>query len=98
VDWINAYCDTHGLPDHIPLVGGQRWHLTTVQFRRTLAWFIARRPGGVIAGAIQYRHQRVQMFEGYARPRELHQMGAASQVAGLEDQPTRGSGSYATTS
>jgi hypothetical protein len=66
VDWINAHCHTHGLPDRIPPVQGQRWHLTTSQFRRTLAWFIARRPGGVIAGAIQYRHQRVQLFEGYA--------------------------------
>ncbi len=66
VDWINAYCDAHRLPDRIPLVNGQRWHLTPSQFRRTLAWFIARRPGGVIADAIHYRHQRVQMFEGYA--------------------------------
>jgi hypothetical protein len=66
VEWVNACCHTHGLPDRIPLVAGQRWHLTTSQFRRTLAWFIARRPGGVIAGAIAYRHQRVQMFEGYA--------------------------------
>jgi hypothetical protein len=32
----------------------------------TLAWFIARRPGGAIAGAIAYRHLSVQMFEGYA--------------------------------
>src|SRR6266536_212347 len=69
VDWINAHCHTYGLPDRIPLVGGQRWHLTTSQFRRTLAWFIARRPGGAIAGAIQYRHQRVQMFEGYGTSR-----------------------------
>jgi integrase len=66
VDWINAYCDTYGLPDRIPLVCGQRWQLTSRQFRRTLAWFIARRPGGVIAGAIAYRHQSVQLFEGYA--------------------------------
>src|SRR6266700_346401 len=36
------------------------------QFRRTLAWHIARRPGGVIAGALQYRHQAIQLFEGYA--------------------------------
>ena len=36
------------------------------QLRRTLAWFIARRPGGVIAGAIPYRHLNVQVFEGYA--------------------------------
>jgi hypothetical protein len=66
VAWINDYCDTHGRPDRIPPVQGQPWHLTTGQFRRTLAWFIARRPGGAIAGAIAYRHQRVQMFEGYA--------------------------------
>jgi hypothetical protein len=34
--------------------------------RRTLAWFIARRPGGSIAGAIAYRHLSIQMVEGYA--------------------------------
>ena len=34
--------------------------------RPVLAWFIARRPGGSIAGAIAYRHHSVQMFEGYA--------------------------------
>jgi hypothetical protein len=56
-------------------------HLTTRRFRRTLAWFIARRPGGTIAGALQYRHQRIQMFEGYADPRELRQTGETSQVA-----------------
>jgi integrase len=66
VDWVNTYCDANGLTDLIPLVAGQRWHLTTRQFRRTLAWFIARRPGGVIAGAIAYRHHSVQLFEGYA--------------------------------
>ncbi|MFG3053160.1 hypothetical protein ACGFZP_19705 [Kitasatospora sp. NPDC048239] len=41
-------------------------HTASADRRRTLAWFIARRPGGVIAGALQYRHLRVQMFEGYA--------------------------------
>jgi hypothetical protein len=79
VDWVNA--DANRLADRIPLANGQRWHLTTPQFRRTLAWFIARRPGGVIAGAIQYRHQRVQMFEGYANSQELHQTGGNLQVA-----------------
>ncbi|MER0485083.1 hypothetical protein ABR737_43330 [Streptomyces sp. Edi2] len=38
----------------------------TSVFRRTLAWFIARRPGGAVAGAVQYRHHSIQMFEGYA--------------------------------
>jgi hypothetical protein len=66
VDWINTYCASSGRPDVIPFVRNHRWRLTTSQLRRTLAWFIARRPGGVIAGALQYRHQKIQMFEGYA--------------------------------
>jgi hypothetical protein len=64
--WIIGYCAAHGRADGIPRVRGQEWRLSTRQFRRTLAWFIARQPGGVIAGAMQYRHLRVQMFEGYA--------------------------------
>lgn len=64
--WINEYCASHRRADGIPRIQGQQWRLTTRQFRRTLAWFIARQPGGVIAGALQYRHLRVQMFEGYA--------------------------------
>ncbi|GAB3400008.1 hypothetical protein [Amycolatopsis echigonensis] len=66
VDWINEHCANHNRPDGVPLVRRQRWTLSTSQFRRTLAWFIARRPGGTIAGAIQYRHHSIQMFEGYA--------------------------------
>ncbi|MFE9604535.1 hypothetical protein [Streptomyces hokutonensis] len=66
MDWINDYCTRHGRSDVIPPVNGRRWPVTTRQFRRTLAWFIARRPGGTIAGAIAYRHPSVQMFEGYA--------------------------------
>jgi hypothetical protein len=64
--WITGYCAANGRADGIPHVHGQEWRLSTRQFRRTLAWFIARQPGGVIAGAMQYRHLRVQMFEGYA--------------------------------
>jgi hypothetical protein len=66
VDWIDTYCAVRSRHDSIPLVNNQRWSLTTRQFRRTLAWFIARRPGGAIAGAIAFRHLSVQMFEGYA--------------------------------
>lgn len=64
--WINDYCREHHREDGIPLVRGRVWMLNTSQFRRTLAWFIARQPGGSIAGAIQYRHHSIQMFEGYA--------------------------------
>lgn len=66
VTWVNNYCQERGRWDSIPDVDGKPWRLSTRQFRRTLAWYIARRPGGSIAGAIAYRHHSVQMFEGYA--------------------------------
>jgi hypothetical protein len=66
VTWVNDYCATHGCSSTIPDVNGKPFRLSTSQFRRTLAWFIARKPGGAIAGAIQYRHMSIQMFEGYA--------------------------------
>ena len=43
-----------------------RWSFTTMQFRRTLAWHIAHQPFGVVAGARQYKHAQVAVFEGYA--------------------------------
>ncbi len=45
---------------------GKPWHLATRQFRRTIAWHIANRPFGTIAGMIQYKHASVAAFEGYA--------------------------------
>lgn len=66
ISWVNRYCGERSRDDGIPNVNGKPWRLTTPQFRRTLAWFIARRPGGSIAGAIAYRHLSIQMFEGYA--------------------------------
>lgn len=49
----------HG-PDGCP------WRLTTRQFRRTVAWHIANRPFGTVAGKLQYKHTSVAAFEGYA--------------------------------
>ena len=66
VAWVNEYCTEKRRTDSIPQDNGRTWRLATQQFRRTLAWFIARRPGGSIAGAIQFRHRSIQMFEGYA--------------------------------
>lgn len=40
-----------------------------MQFRRTLAYYIARRPGGMIALAVQYNHMRWATSEGYASRR-----------------------------
>lgn len=64
--WVSTYCAVNGRADVIPVPDSTAGPLTTRQFRRTLAWFIARHPGGAIAGAIQYRHHAIQMFEDYA--------------------------------
>ena len=50
----------------IPPVEGRPWWFTPRQFRRTLAWYIANRPFGTVAGKIQYKHASIAMFEGYA--------------------------------
>lgn len=69
---INEYrdhLDRHfGTPDNpaIPHVDDRPWVFNTRQFRRTVAWHIANRPFGVIAGKIQYKHASVAMFDGYA--------------------------------
>jgi len=50
----------------IPHAFGRSWVFNTRQFRRTVAWYIANRPFGVVAGKIQYKHASVAMFDGYA--------------------------------
>ena len=70
---LNAFRDhlnaTFGSPD-APVIppgpDGKPWRITTRQFRRTIAWHIANRPFGTIAGMIQYKHASVAAFEGYA--------------------------------
>ncbi|MEU5093432.1 hypothetical protein [Streptomyces sp. NPDC020996] len=61
---FRAHCTHIGFP--VPDVDGEPWQLTTRQFRRTVAWHIAHRPYGTVAGMIQYKHLSVAMFEGYA--------------------------------
>ncbi|MGW6374808.1 hypothetical protein ACWFRB_01925 [Rhodococcus sp. NPDC055112] len=64
--WVDGYVARNSSSGGMPENRLADWRFTTRQFRRTLAWFIARRPGGSVAGAIQYRHLGIQMFEGYA--------------------------------
>nr|WP_168504848.1 hypothetical protein [Streptomyces sp. S1D4-11]QIY93367.1 hypothetical protein HEP87_03385 [Streptomyces sp. S1D4-11] len=64
VEWVNTECQHRGHTDLIPDDG--RGHLTTSRFRRTLAWFIRRRPRGLIAASIQYAHLHTRMLQGYA--------------------------------
>jgi len=42
------------------------WNFSTRQFRRSVAWHIANRPFGTVAGKIQYKHASIATFEGYA--------------------------------
>ncbi|WP_216907594.1 site-specific integrase [Nocardia noduli] len=61
-DWVNAYCRDHDRTDMIPTPARA---IAPSQFRRTLAWFICRRPRGLVAAAIQYGHLHVQITQGY---------------------------------
>jgi hypothetical protein len=45
---------------------GKPWRITTRQFRRTVAWHIANRPFGTVAGMIQYKHSSIAAYEGNA--------------------------------
>lgn len=65
-DHLNALFGTADAPIVPPGPSGEPWRLTTRQFRRTIAWHIANRPFGTIAGMIQYKHASVAAFEGYA--------------------------------
>ncbi|MPR13072.1 hypothetical protein [Microvirga tunisiensis] len=49
-----------------PTTQGTQWRWQSRQLRRTLAWFIANQPFGVIAGMLQYGQASELMFEGYA--------------------------------
>lgn len=64
VAWVNAECQRRGRTDSIPDDG--RGPLTASRFRRTLAWFIRRRPRGLIAASIQFGHLHTRMLQGYA--------------------------------
>lgn len=65
-DHLNALFGTADRPAIPPGPDGQPWRITTRQFRRTIAWHIANRPFGTIAGMIQYKQASVAAFEGYA--------------------------------
>ena len=65
-DHLDARFGTTSHPAIPPGPTGAPWRITTRQFRRTIAWHIANRPFGTIAGMIQYKHASVAAFEGYA--------------------------------
>ncbi|CAG4931779.1 hypothetical protein [Acidithrix sp. C25] len=64
VDWWNAYCQTNGnTRDVIP--PDPDGAIVPARFRRTLAWFIYRVPGGRIALGLQYGHLRGYTSDAY---------------------------------
>ncbi|MGA5069068.1 hypothetical protein ACPB9E_35755 [Streptomyces exfoliatus] len=65
ITWVNTYCHAHGRDDAIP-PDPHRPAISTSRLRRTLAWFLVRKPRGLVAAAIQYGHIRVQMTLGYS--------------------------------
>lgn len=66
VDELFGTAEEPFLPGYRDRDDTSRWVFTARQFRRTLAWHIAHQPFGVIAGARQYKHAQVAVFEGYA--------------------------------
>ncbi|SOD83051.1 apolipoprotein A1/A4/E family protein [Streptomyces sp. Ag109_G2-15] len=62
--WVNERCQQVGRKDHIPADAGGP--IAPSRFRRTLAWFIRRKPRGLIAASIQYGHAYTRMLQGYA--------------------------------
>jgi len=68
LDSLSKYINNRffGRDGLLPDEEGQPYNLTTRQFRRTLARYIARQPFGIIAGMIQYKHANTAIFEGYA--------------------------------
>ncbi|MFF7290197.1 hypothetical protein [Streptomyces griseorubiginosus] len=64
ITWVNQQCQARGRNDGIPTEG--LGSPTSSRFRRTLAWFIRRRPRGLVAAAIQYGHLHTRMLQGYA--------------------------------
>ncbi|MFJ5730798.1 hypothetical protein [Streptomyces paradoxus] len=57
VQWANREAASQGLPGQA-IPADPHGPIRLSRFRRTLAWHIARRPGGLIALAIQYGHMR----------------------------------------
>ncbi|MCT7365031.1 hypothetical protein A7G45_19345 [Mycolicibacterium llatzerense] len=63
IDFVDQLCAHHRID---PIPSDSHGQLTISRFRRTLAWFIRRRPRGLVAASIQYGHVHTRMIQGYA--------------------------------
>jgi len=57
VKWINQEAVAQGVPEQM-VPEDPHGPIRMARWRRTLAWHIARRPGGLVALAVQYGHMR----------------------------------------
>ncbi|MFG2882827.1 hypothetical protein ACGFYV_11045 [Streptomyces sp. NPDC048297] len=62
--WANELARQHGR-DHELILDDPEGTITLRRFRRTIAWFIVRRPSGRIALGIQYGHVTASLADGY---------------------------------
>jgi integrase len=104
ITWANQEAVRHGLTSELipPDPAGP---VTPVRFRRSLAWHIARQPGGLVALAIQYGHLRTvldtDVAGGYGTRsrRGIHDLidietalSTADTAADLHERYSRGEG------
>lgn len=64
VTWCNQYAERHDR-HHEVIAADPDGPVTVRRFRRTLAWFVYRKPGGRIALGVQYGHLRGHSTDGY---------------------------------
>jgi integrase len=64
IEWFNR--DLAPAVNHPVVPADDHGRVTAPRLRRTLAWHIVRRPGGIVAGAVQYGHIRSQITQGYS--------------------------------
>ncbi|MFG3227606.1 integrase [Kitasatospora sp. NPDC048194] len=62
--WVNTHTRSRGRQAEV-IPPDPHGRVGTGRFRRTLAWHIARRPGGLVALAVQYGHMRTLISQGY---------------------------------
>jgi hypothetical protein len=65
IEWVNQHARSGGREAEV-IPADAHGAISLGRFRRTLAWHIARRPGGLVALAVQYGHLRTLISEGYA--------------------------------
>ncbi len=72
VEWVNIYCSIRNIADQA-IPPDPQGTLHAARFRRTIAWFIARRPGGHLGLGYQYGHLDIATGSGYSR--RSHDLG-----------------------